>query len=69
MISTTPTVLAALSAGAVLVNALPVEDGPKPGNTQQDPFAVLDPQEWVNPDDSRSNATSSCHAKRLKLKS
>lgn len=52
MISTTPTVLAALSAGAAFVNALPVEDGAKQGSSQQDPFAVLDAQEWVNPDDS-----------------
>jgi hypothetical protein len=44
-----PTILAALSAGAVVVNALPVEDGSKSG----DPFAVLDPQNWVNPDDSQ----------------
>jgi hypothetical protein len=49
MINTTPTILAALSAGAVVVNALPVEDGSKSG----DPFAVLDPQNWVNPDDSQ----------------
>jgi hypothetical protein len=48
MINTTPTILAALSAGAVVVNALPVDDGSKSG----DPFAVLDPQNWVNPDDS-----------------
>jgi hypothetical protein len=48
MINTTPTILAALSAGAVVVNALPVDDGSKLG----DPFAVLDPQNWVNPDDS-----------------
>jgi hypothetical protein len=49
MINTTPTMLAALSAGAVVVNALPVEDGSKSG----DPFAVLDPQNWVSPDDSK----------------
>jgi hypothetical protein len=48
MIKTTPTILAALSAGAAVVHALPVEDGSKSG----DPFAVLDPQNWVNPDDS-----------------
>jgi hypothetical protein len=49
MIKTTPKILAALSVGATLVNALPVEDGSKAA----DPFAVLDPQNWVNPDDSR----------------
>lgn len=50
MINTTPTILAALSAGAAVVNALPVEDGSK----ASDPFAVLDPQNWVNPDDSKA---------------
>ena len=48
MINTTPTIWAALSAGAAVVNSLPVEDGSK----SSDPFAVLDPQNWVNPDDS-----------------
>lgn len=48
MIKTTPTLLAALTAGAAVVQALPVEDGSK----SSDPFAVLDPQNWVNPDDS-----------------
>jgi hypothetical protein len=43
--------LAALSAGAAVVHALPVEDGSK----ASDPFAVLDPQNWVNPDDSEEN--------------
>jgi hypothetical protein len=51
MINTTPTILAALSAGAAVVHALPVEDGSKSG----DPFAVLDPQNWVNPDDSEED--------------
>ena len=50
MINHTPTILAALSAGAAVVHALPVEDGSKSG----DPFAVLDPQNWVNPDDSKA---------------
>lgn len=53
MVGTTHNILAALSAGAALVHALPVEDSSKPGNGLQDPFAVLDPQQWVNPDDSR----------------
>lgn len=49
MVNTTPNILAALAAGAAFVNALPVvEDGAK---EQQDPFAVLDPQNWENPDD------------------
>jgi M6 family metalloprotease-like protein len=49
MVSTTPNLLAALAAGAAFVNALPVvEDAAK---EQQDPFAVLDPQNWENPDD------------------
>jgi hypothetical protein len=51
MINTTPSILAALSAGAAVVHALPVEDGSK----ASDPFAVLDPQNWVNPDDSEEN--------------
>jgi len=51
MINTTPTILAALSAGAAFVHALPVEDGSK----SSDPFAVLDPQNWENPDDSKAN--------------
>lgn len=51
MITTIPTLLAALSAGAAFVNALPVDDSSKSG----DPFAVLDPQNWVNPDDSKVN--------------
>jgi len=53
MINTTPTLFAALSAGAALVNALPVDDGSK----SSDPFAVLDPQNWVNPDDSKQGAS------------
>jgi M6 family metalloprotease-like protein len=49
MVNTTPNLLAALAAGAAFVNALPViEDAAK---EQQDPFAVLDPQNWENPDD------------------
>lgn len=51
MIKTTPTLLAALSAGAAVVHALPVDDGSK----SSDPFAVLDPQNWVNPDDSEAD--------------
>ena len=38
MINHTPTILAALSAGAAVVHALPVEDGSK----ASDPFAVLE---------------------------
>jgi hypothetical protein len=53
MINTTPTILAALSAGAAVVHALPLEDGSK----ASDPFAVLDPQNWVNPDDSKKITT------------
>jgi hypothetical protein len=53
MINTT-TILAALSAGAAFVRALPVEDGSK----SSDPFAVLDPQNWENPDDSKTNCKS-----------
>lgn len=62
MINSTPTLLSALSVGAVLVNALPVEDGSKAG----DPFAVLDPQNWVNPDDSMQYAKEYQHAQRLR---
>lgn len=56
MVKTTPTVLAALSAGAAAVNALPVEGG----SESSDPFAVLDPQNWVNPDDSETNQKVHC---------
>ena len=56
MVKTTPSVLAALSAGAAVVHALPVEDGSK----SSDPFAVLDPQNWVNPDDSKANHKVCC---------
>jgi M6 family metalloprotease-like protein len=49
MVHTTPNLLAALAAGAAFVNALPVVEDAAKG--QQDPFAVLDFQNWENPDD------------------
>jgi hypothetical protein len=48
MVTTTPNLLAGLAAGAAFVNALPVVEDAAKG--QQDPFAVLDPQNWENPD-------------------
>lgn len=51
VLSTAPTVLAALSAGAALVNAIPVDKPAGYGQEKSDPFAVLDPQNWENPDD------------------
>ena len=62
MVKTTSSVLAALSAGAVVVHALPVEDGSK----SSDPFAVLDPQNWVNPDDSEQIKTAHCETRMLR---
>jgi len=50
MIYTTPNIIAALAAGAAVVTALPVVEDAANGQ-QQDPFAVLDPQNWENPDD------------------
>jgi M6 family metalloprotease-like protein len=49
MVHTTPNLLAALAAGVAFVNSLPVVEDAAKG--QQDPFAVLDPQNWENPDD------------------
>lgn len=48
-----PVLLAALSVGARIGHALPLEDAYGYGgdDTDTDPFAVLDPQNWVNPDD------------------
>ncbi|KAL1587033.1 hypothetical protein WHR41_04146 [Cladosporium halotolerans] len=51
VLSTAPKVLAVLSAGAVLVNAIPVDKPAGYGQEKSDPFAVLDPQNWENPDD------------------
>ena len=51
MVKTASTVLAALSAGVAVVHALPVEDGSR----FSDPFAVLDPQNRVTPEDSEVN--------------
>lgn len=62
MVKTTSSVLAALSAGAAVVHALPVEDGSK----SSDPFAVLDPQNWVNPDDSERIKTAHCRTRILR---
>lgn len=51
VLSTAPKVLAVLSAGAALVNAIPVDKPAGYGQEKSDPFAVLDPQNWENPDD------------------
>lgn len=51
VLSIAPKVLAVLSAGAALVNAIPVDKPAGYGQEKSDPFAVLDPQNWENPDD------------------
>lgn len=49
------TALVAMAAGTTLARALPVNDktgyGPDDEAAAADPFAILDPQDWTNPDD------------------